>query len=167
MADLALSPATTTVGLIELVLFHEAPAPYFPGYNQALSFEAMRLMRQVLKNRLRHPGPFGAPHARDETDIIKIKSQFGAFAQAPNLPVAFMQNVYDILRTANNTAYPKQAIFIQHVQNAITAATETLPPSDLIVANLYYWRTHGYKGPGGRSRLYKTLQGLDFYTQNL
>ncbi len=51
-----LDPLTTTAGLMERLFLHETRSPaYGKSYSQPDSLKAMRLMRQVLRNRLKHP----------------------------------------------------------------------------------------------------------------
>jgi len=166
MADIVLAPAATVTGVIERVLLHEAPTPYFPIYDADESFKAMRLMRQVLRNRLKHPKDFGVPGAKDEMDVVRNPSQFAGFGKAPNMSAAFMLNVTQALEIANNPRHAKQAAFRRHVEQAITAATEASPPAEFRLPNLYYWRTGKHSDPGKRTRLYRRIQGLDFYLQD-
>ena len=61
----------------------------------------MRLMRQVITNRLRAPSRYGAAGATDDTDIIELGSQFAGFQDYPDLPTSLKSNLVEILRIAN------------------------------------------------------------------
>ena len=104
---------------------------------------------------------------------MMVRDQYDAFADAPNLPHAFIKPVHDILAAANNPKDPNYTNSRVHVRKAIRAATEASPPADLIVPNLYYWRTEDSGSPAGKNRkmqplfhVYRTIQGNTFWTED-
>jgi len=159
-----LHPLSTPAGLMERLFLHETRSPaYGARYDRDESLKAMRLMRQVVANRLKHPRLWGAPGAKDEIGIITIKSQFGQFGLYPNLPPPFMAHVDAMVASANDASSSLHAANLQHVQDAVTAATEADPPADLVALAAVSWRTEGHGSPGGNFRAVVTVQGNTFY----
>ena len=58
---LRLDPISTVRGLPTVVMVCETYSPLLPGYQLGLAFRCMRLMRQCIENRCRHPQRFGLP----------------------------------------------------------------------------------------------------------
>lgn len=164
MAGTELDPLNTPIGLMERLFLHETRTPLFPSYKREDSLKAMRLMRQALRNRLKHPREWGAAGATSIVDIITIRSQFGAFADYPDLPARFMRDPYMIVHLANAPNDPRSAKCAEHVKDAITAATEQSPPAGASVADVVAWRTENHGSPGPRFRMAITLQGNTFFT---
>ena len=165
MSDLVqLDPLTTPAGLMERLFLHETRSPaYGRAYDQADSLKAMRLMRQVLRNRLKHPEQWGARGATDEIPLITIRSQFGQFGLYPRLPVTFMAHVEEMIASANTPGSYLHAANLAHVRDAITAATEENPPADIAALGVVSWRTAGHGSPGPRFRAVVTVQGNTFF----
>lgn len=164
MAVIALAPLSTPAGLMERLFLHETRSPgYGASYDADEAFKAMRLMRQAVENRLKAPKLWGAPGARDEIGIIANKSQFGEFGSYPNIPASFLSQVELILALANNAKDSRHAVYAQHVQNAIVAATEVTQPVELRGLGVVAWRTAGHGSPGRNFRAVTTLQGNTFY----
>ncbi len=164
MTTIALDPQSTPAGLMERLFLHETMSPAYAAYDRDDSLKAMRLMRQVLENRLLNARYWGAPGATSVIDIITIRSQFGAFGDYPDIPARFMSPVYAMVHLANTPSDQRSAANAQHVQDAITAATEANPPADVKIANLVAWRTAGHSSPGARFVAAVTIQGNTFYT---
>ena len=167
---LTLASESTAVGLMELMMIHENLSPYLEGWNKEDALRAMRLMRQVIENRCRHPKLFGVKYAKPgltaELLIMKVRSQFAASADAPNFPHKFIGPARIIIAAANDSSARGHGDCHDQVQSAITAATEAGPPADCIKPNLYYWRTKDHAGPGPHTHPDETLQNNTFYTQD-
>ncbi len=163
---MALDPETTPAGCMERLFIIETQSPAYVGaYNQPDSLKAMRLMRQVVENRLKASAQWGARNAKDETDVISIGTQFAGFGDYPTLPAALRSIVSETLRLANTPNDPRSAPYAQFVQDAVTAATEVTPPEG-VVPNLVAWRTSNakVKSPGPRFKEYMVVQGNRFFT---
>lgn len=83
-------------------------------------------MRQVLENRLKDPSQYNARGATNETQIITAHGQFQGFG---NCPKGIPHYADDDVKAANNPTHALRAEYYQHVQNAITAATESITPT--------------------------------------
>lgn len=103
---------------------------------------------------------------KNEIDVITVRSQFGQFADWPSMPHGFIVQTMNIVIAANNPKHPLYEACRQHVEDAITAATQPFPAAGLAVPNLYYWPTGGHRSPGPGTRPYLTIQGNTFYTQD-
>ena len=140
---------------------------YSPGrvgfYDQGESLRAMRLMRQVITNRLRAPGQYSAAGATTDTDIIELGNQFAGFQDYPDLPASLKANLTEILRVANAVRDPRHAAYGLFVQDAITAATEPTPPLGPVDTMATGWRTALHHSPGSNFRVIATLQGNTFF----
>ena len=160
---LTLLPSSTATGLLELIMIHETRSPLLPGYDKDQGLRAMRLMRQCIENRTRHPALFGAKVPSGfsaEYSIMKVRKAFADFADAPDLPLAFMRDANQIITLAHQPTDRRYRACYDHVKNAITAATEPVPPTNVIKPNLYYWRTEGHKPPDVPTvYLVETVQG--------
>ena len=155
--------STTDAGAMANLFLNEAAGPHKEA---TLTLKAMGWMRCVLENRLRHPGMFGAPGATTLTQIIKAAGfgvQFAGFNTYPTLPASIQANIDAKLSIAADLSDPRQARYLAFVKAAITAATQPAP-ADPCPTGLYFWRTAGASGPGGKSSLYQSLDGNDFYT---
>lgn len=147
---LRLPPISTAPGLLTIVMVHETYSPLLRGYDPDLAFRCMRLMRQCIENRCRHPERFGLPRARpglaNVMGIIKNRA-FGDFANAPNFNPLFIRDTNTIIRLAGTPGDSRYRRCYDHVLKAITAATEPTPPADVIKRNYFYWRTAGHGAP--------------------
>ena len=162
---IALDPETTNAGAMERVMLLETYTPAKTGsYVRDESLKAMRLMRQVIENRLKAPARYGARDAEDETDIIKLGNQFANFGDYPDLPAALKNNLQDTLRLANAPNDPRQGVYAQFVQDAITAATEAMSPLSAVDHAATGWRTAMRHSPGANFRIIATLQGNTFFS---
>ena len=127
----------------------------------------MRWMKEVVDNRLAAPrkSRFGEPSdASTEIEIISVGAQFQDFGNYPALPPKLVSKLNLILNIANSAKDPRSGRYQAFVQNAITAATEDVPPAEARVSNLSVWVTEGSRAPQGDLRFYSSLQGNDFYT---
>ena len=159
-----LAPLTTPAGLMERLFLHETRSPAYGGsYDRVASLRAMRLMRQVLHNRLKHPEQWGARNATNEIPLITIKSQFGQFGLFPRLPVTFMAQVEEMVASANSSGSYLHAANLAHVQDAILAATEASPPDEIAALGIVSWRTARHGSPGSNFRPVVTVQGNTFF----
>lgn len=161
-----LDAETTPAGCMERLFLIETQSPAYVGaYNEVDSLKAMRLMRQVVENRLKASAQWGARDAKDEIDVIAIGTQFAGFADYPTLPAGLKSLVLETLRLANSPNDPRSADYAQFVRDAITAATEPTSPQGA-VPNLVAWRTSNakIKSPGPRFKEYMVVQGNRFFT---
>ncbi len=145
----------------------ETRDPSRPDYDRAASLKAMRWMKQVVDNRLAAPkkSRFGEPEdAATETDIISVGNPFAGFGDHPALSSAFTSKLDLLLHLADTKKDKRSDRYAAFVQDAITAATEPVPPAESRVTNLAAWRTAAAKGPGGAFKFVGTLQGNDFYS---
>jgi len=159
----AMPLANSDAGAMANLFLNEAAGPH---RDSTLTVRAMGWMRCVLQNRLAHPAPFGAPGATTITQVIKADSfgvQFAGFNTYPAIAAAIASNINQKLQIAANTSDPRQPIYLAFVKAAIAAATGTAPV-DPCPTGLYFWRTTGSAGPGGKSVFYQSLDGNDFYT---
>ena len=174
---LTLGAMSTNAGFLETVMLHETISPQNDEWNKDEALTAMRLMRQVIENRARHPQAFGAgkipPGPSAEIPVLMVRDQYAAFADAPNFPALFIAPVAQIMSGANNPKSPFYADYRVHVRKAIRAATEPMPPANLIVRNLYYWRTKDHGSPAHNNKQmqkiihpYKTVQNNTFWTED-
>ena len=164
MPDVQLAPENTNEGAMERLMLLETYSPARVGsYNRNDSLRAMRLMRQVIENRLRAPARYSAAGAQDETDIITLGNQFANFGDYPDLPASIKTNLVDILRIANAAKDARQPAYAQFVQDAITAATERVPAVGPVDTTATGWRTTLHHSPGNNFRIITTLQGNTFF----
>lgn len=152
---------------MERVFLAETRTPARASFDGAESLKAMRYMRRVIDNRLNSHNPkYGAPrHAKTQTDVIKMRTQFQGFGSYPVLPAYISTLILDCLKIANSEHDKRSAAYAQFVENAILAATELTPPSDSdIPANLVGWVTQGTAAPGPNYIFAGSVQGNDFYS---
>ncbi len=69
----------TDAGAMERLFLLKVATPGRRSYVVGENLKAMRLMRQVIENRLKSPAEYGARDARTETDIIEMGNQFAGF----------------------------------------------------------------------------------------
>lgn len=164
---IVLAPAGTDVGAMERLFLLEAVTPAYPRkFDADRNLEAMRLMRQTIENRLKSPQEYTAPGARTATDIIELGNQFAGFGGYPNLSGGMTTNLADILRIANDPRHPHQGKYARFVNDAITAATESVFPVRATHPNVTAWRTQGSGSPGKRFHMLVTLSGNTFFSTN-
>lgn len=109
-----LDPANTNAGAMERLFLLETATPaYTHIYKRDDSLLAMRLMRQVIENRLRAPGRWGAPGAADETGVIAVGNQFAGFGGYPQLTAVLSANLTAILTAAANSHSGRGDAFAQ------------------------------------------------------
>lgn len=120
---LALAPISTPQGAMERAFLAEARSPADPRYDPQVDLQAMRDMRQVVENRLKTPSEYMARGATNAIGIFKAPNQFPELKDYPN---GIPGDVDDMVNFANDPRNSHQAIYWQHVQNAITAATESV-----------------------------------------
>ena len=173
MADPRANPAKvqldapgTEAGAMERLFLLEATTPGQRSYVASENLRAMRLMRQVIENRLKSPTEYGARGARSDTDIIEMGNLFAGFGGYPALGGDMTYNLALFLRIANSANDRRQATYAQYVQDAITAATESIIPPTAAYADVTAWRTTTTASPGARFRFLTTLSGNDFYATN-
>ena len=164
MADVQLAPEATDAGAMERLMLLETYSPGRVGfYDRDDSLRAMRLMRQVIANRLRAPSRYSAAGATSDTDIVKLGNQFAGFEDYPDLPASLKGNLVEILRVANAQADRRSPAYSRFVQDAITAATEASPPLGHVDTTATGWRTALHHSPGKNFRIIATLQGNTFF----
>ena len=160
-----LDPEMTNAGAMERLMILETYTPARRGlYNREDSLKAMRLMRQVIENRLKAPSHYSAKGAANETDIIKLGNQFANFGDYPDLPSRLKLNLITALRIANSPGDPSNAAYVQFIEDAITAATEITSPLDARYVNATAWRTINQHSPGANFSILATLQGNTFFS---
>lgn len=123
-------------------------------------------MRCVLENRLRYPKMFGALGATTITQVITAAGfgvQFAGFNTYPRLAAGVAANIQAKLDIASDQSDPRQSRYLAFVKAAISAATGP-SPVDPCPTGLYFWRTAGAIGPGGKAIFYQGLDGNNFYT---
>ena len=162
-APVLLDPATTDIGAMERLFIVETRSPAVPGFIAVQNLAAMRMMRQVIVNRLKAPGHYQAPGARTPTDIIEMGNQFAGFGGYPDLDATMLHNIDEAVRIAANPRHPQQAEFARYVRDAITAATEPVMPLKAEHADVTAWRTAGASAPGKGFVKLETLSGNTFY----
>lgn len=153
----------TDAGAMERLFLLEATTPGQHTYVPSENLKAMRLMRQVIENRLKSPKEYGARGAQSQTDIIEMGNQFAGFRGYPTLAGDMTYNLTLFLRIANSGNDRRQAAYAQYVRDAVTAATEAITAPTAVYANVTAWRTATTASPGARFRLLTTLSGNDFY----
>jgi hypothetical protein len=127
---ITLAPFDTPEGEMERAFLTETRSPGNPKYDPKIDLEAMRDMRQVIENRLKAPESYAAKDRKDQIDILKAPGQFPEFKHYPASIPSYVQ--IDVSR-ANNATDPQHTAYREHVQHAITAATEdvTTPRASL------------------------------------
>jgi hypothetical protein len=163
--QIGLADPSTNAGAMERLFLLEAYTPAYVGtYDATQNLVAMRLMRQTIENRLKSPGQYMAGGATAETDIIELGNQFAGFSTYPTLDPGMTLRLQDILTIANTPKHPMQTAFAQFVNDAITAATESLTISVTKYPNVTAWRTKNSGSPGPRFQMLQTLSGNTFYS---
>jgi hypothetical protein len=149
---LSLADINTPVGAMERAFLAEARSPDDPEYNPQVNLEAMRDMRQVVENRLKAPSEYMARGATDAIGIFKAPDQF---PELTTYPKGIPDDVDDAIFIANDPHDHRQAAYWQHVQNAITAATENVATPIASLPEAIAWK----KTPrtGGREALRPAL----------
>jgi hypothetical protein len=146
------------------LLLAEAPSPYSRSYNAATALQGMQWMRRVVDNRLRRrSSDVGSGGANSYIDVIRSRGQFEGFGSYPVIGTRQAENIANMLALANDGSHPRQALFYNHVNFAIAAATGRLI-ADPCPTGLFGWRTAGASSPGGRFVKFRTFSGQDFYT---
>lgn len=167
MPGIALDPENTNAGAMERLMMLETYSPAQRGlYDQAESLHAMRLMRQVIENRLKTPSRYSAAGATGEVDIVRLGNQFAGFGDYPDLPASLKGNLADILNIANSSKDPRSAAYAQFVKDAVTAATEPAAAFAPLDVSATGWRTFAHHSPGKNFRIITTLQGNTFFATN-
>ena len=133
---------------MERVMLAEARSPAYSDYNAGTVLGEMRDMRQVFENRLLAPGAYEARGATNETGIIKAPGQFLGFGNYPTIDPGKAKDINDALHIANDAHDPRHAVYAQHIQNAITAATESIARPVAGYPNATAWVTQNTKSPG-------------------
>lgn len=165
-AGVGLDPAGTDAGAMERLFLLEATTPGQRSYVASENLKAMRLMRQVIENRLKSPAEYGARGAQSQTAIIEMGNQFAGFGGYPVLDGDMTYSLTLFLRIANSANDRRQATYAQYVRDAVTAATEGITPPTADYADVTAWRTATTASPGARFRFLTTLSGNDFYATN-
>lgn len=145
------------------LFINEAAGPHADSGN---TVKAMGWMRRVIANRLAHPSPFGSEASGGIIGVISAKKlglQFAGFGDYPTLSAGVAKNIADKLAIADNPKDPRHPRYLAFVQAAIDAANNPAP-ADPCPTGLYFWRTAGKGGPGGRATHYQDLDGNAFFT---
>ena len=123
----------------EAFLAENITPSYGSEYSPENALESMRLMKQVLENRLKDPKRYKASGAKDEFDILRMGGQFPEYSPQGRLQGRAAENVSDILTIANKSNDPRHNAYRQFVQMAIQVAHEQLDPSTLQWPNVTGW----------------------------
>lgn len=163
---LVLRPELTTSGLtgdakaIAIMLIVENRKPQESLYNASDAEESMRLMRQVLINRLKDkPSQYMAPGARTITDIIRGKGQFQGLGNYPKTDNTTYNSFEDVMdsKVVSVKNYVKMAINIATLdENSIKAS----------IPEVIGWRTEDSGSPGNGFKADKTVAGNTFYIKD-
>src|ERR1700727_1555012 len=145
---ISLDPENTPLGAMERVFLAETYGPGDPRYVAGTDLEQMRDMRQVIETRLKNPAEYDACGAKDETDVVKMGNQFQGFGDYPKLDTKIEQNIEVNIIVANDPHEHQQATYSQHVQDAITAASESIAHPVAGYPNATAWIIKGHHSPG-------------------
>ena len=118
----------TDAGAMERLFLLEATTPGQHTYAASENLKAMRLMRQVIENRLKSPKEYGARGAHSQTDITEMGNQFAGFGGYPTLSGDMTYNLTLFVGIANSGNDRRQAAYAQYICDAVTAATEAIAP---------------------------------------
>src|SRR4051794_28657967 len=103
-----LPPPGQDEGAVCRLLLAEARGPGSAAYVEAKAKTCMQRMKLVLQNRLDNkPSQFGAPGAKNLTDIIKGKGQFAGFGQYPNYDPGIRARIQQLIDIANSDTDPR------------------------------------------------------------
>jgi len=175
---LELPPEFTKVGLtgdqkaIAIMLIVENKKPHDRGkYNPIETEESMRLMRQVLINRLKDPGRFRASGARSATDIIKAKGQFKGLEDYPKtISTKLHENFKGIIKEALEKSNPSYfAASKNYVMMAIKIAALDENSIKASIPEVIGWRTtdkNEIYPPGTGNKWIKDIAGNHFYIKD-
>lgn len=164
---------STILGMLTRLFLAESIGPGRPEYNAEESKKAMKWMRLVINNRLKHKTPeiFGVKKKQGKTpytvyDIIRAPGQFHGFEAYPSIIEDIKLNLTGIVAIANNYNHPAREKYAGFIANAKAAASDNaltgvIDPSK---KGLYGWRTKDSKHPGGSFVVFKHLAGQTFYT---
>lgn len=167
VAVTALPDEKTNAGAMARLFIVEAISPGMPRYKAEENLTAMRLMRQVIANRLKEPALYSARGARSEIDIIKAGNQYAGFGSYPALYGRLSINLKTILQYASDPNWPTQAKYARFVNDAIQAATESISPPLAASAVVTAWRTEGSSSPGSNFVKVGTFSGNTFYSTQM
>ena len=123
---------------MERAFLAETRSPTASGYDAQVDLQAMRDMRQVIESRLKAPSEYMAKGATDAIGIFTAPGQFPELASYPNGIPAYVD---EMVNYANDPANHQQAVFWQHVQNAITAAAESVATPVASLPEATAWMT--------------------------
>ncbi|CAI9121067.1 hypothetical protein [Brytella acorum] len=151
-----LPPENTDAGALVRLLLLETIGPLESSYNRDESLKAMRLMRQVVENRLRTPARYMAAGATSEQDIVRLGNQFAGFRDYPTLPGLLAGKLAKLV--SESARYPAVATFIRDAIEVVSA-----PTSGAASTTVAAWRTTGRGAPGRNFRLIGNYQGNSFY----
>jgi hypothetical protein len=159
---ITLPPKNDDEGAEIRLLLAECNGPSASGYALADAKLAMQLMDRVIFNRLDDPAKFGAKGAKSVGDIIRAPGQFQGFQHYPSYDIDLIHRIQQMLNIANSTKDKRSAAFVDFINAAISVAND---PSikDPSPGTLTAWRTARSGSPGSGFKLYKTVQGNDFY----
>jgi hypothetical protein len=148
-SKIELDPWNTPAGAMENAFLAETITPGKRSkYSPDETLNSMRLMKQVLENRLKNPSLYEARGAINEFDILRMGGQFPEFTPEGHLHGAPASNVPEIVADAQNPNSANYQEYRQHVQLAIQVAHETLNPSTVKWQNVTAWRTKDHGSPG-------------------
>jgi hypothetical protein len=168
--SISLDPENTSQGAMERLFLAETYGPADPKYVAGTDLEQMWDMRQVIETRLKNPAEYDARGAKNEIDIVKMGSQFEGFSSYPKIDPSKEKDILDTMTAVNKPHDRQQAAYAQHVQDAVTVATETMAHSLAGYPNATAWVTQGTPSPGpgfyvlgseGNNTFYGTLSQLD------
>jgi len=167
----------TKVGLtgdqkaIAIMLILENRKPHQTSkYNPVETEESMRLMRQVLINRLKDPGNFKASGAKTTTDIIRGKGQFRGLENYPKtISTITHESFKGIIKEALEKSNPSYfGASKNYVMMAIKIAALDENSIKASIPEVIGWRTSGAdKKPPGKGNIWiKDIAGNHFYIKD-
>jgi hypothetical protein len=160
---ISLDSKNTSLGAMERVFLAETYAPSNPHYVAGTDLEQMRDMRQAIENRLKDPAEYDARGAKNEIDIVKMGDQIQGFSNYPKLAGDLPIRIDDNLTAANLPHGSLQAAYAQHVQDAKTAASESIVHPVAGYPNATARVTYGTPSPGAGFYALGSLGNNTFY----
>jgi hypothetical protein len=160
---ISLDPENTPQGTMERVFLAETYEPSKTTYDSSTDLEQMRDMRQAIENRLKDPAEYDARGAKNEIDIVKMGDQFQGFSNYPELDGNIQTRIDDNFKIVNDPHDPRQAAYAQHVQDAQTAASESIAHPLAGYPNATAWLTEGSTSPGAGFYALGSLGNNTFY----
>ncbi len=145
----SLDPDNTPTGAMEQAFLTETHTPDNGAlYSPEDTLVAMRLMRQVVENRLKNPSEYDARGATTAFGILTASGQFPEFKSTGALTPKQQKKLHDVLEATQSSNSPLYKEYAQYVQLAMQVAHEELNPSTVKWPNVTGWRTKKSGSPG-------------------